>query len=314
MQAHIRKKEQANLVLLEAASIASPVIPTISEPESQPDPIHDTPDPPPEPAFSEPESHSEPAPDPTGALAEKNRTLKRRLLEAVTVANGCHRAMKREREKADEEMMRERSKAHEEIKRLKFHLLLENEALTKLRCNPKGVKLGPTPEEAQAFVAEQERIKVEAERRRQKSIEDHLKHELELTHMIEQRNKEQERRRTLNLPQFGPKTKLETEMKEQMHRDARDIALTHGRAYCKVSDLSEAIAKSFRKLCEPQGVAGAPAQCRQDRQQVLRSSTAQDPPAARDARESNLMQSNADNGGHDARSDGKGDGLCGDLC
>ena len=59
----------------------------------------------------------------------------------------------------------------------------------------------------------------------------------------------------------------------------------------------------------PQEIAGAPAQCRQDRQQVLRSSTAQDPPAARD-----LMQSNADNGGYDARSDGKGDGLCGDLC
>ena len=30
-------------------------------------------------------------------------------------------------------MRRERRKAHEEIKRLKFHLLLENEALKKLR-------------------------------------------------------------------------------------------------------------------------------------------------------------------------------------
>ena len=114
----------------------------------------------PEPVFSEPESHLEPAPDPTEALAEKNCVLKRRLLEAVTVANGCHQALKRERGKADEEMKRERRKAHEEITRLKFHLLLENEALKNLRCNPKGVKLGPTPEEAQAFVAEQERKKL----------------------------------------------------------------------------------------------------------------------------------------------------------
>ena len=207
----------------------------------------------PEPVFSEPESHSEPAPDPTEALAEKNRALKRRLLEAVTVANGCHQALKRERGKADEEMKRERRKAHEEITRLKFHLLLENEALKNLRCNPKGVKLGPTPEEAQAFVAEQERKKIEAERRRQKSIEDDLKHELELTHKIEQRKKEQDRRRTLNLPQFGPNTKLETEMKDQTLRDARAIGLAHGRASFHVCDLREATSKSFRDLREAAG-------------------------------------------------------------
>ena len=119
--------------------------------------------------LAEPESAAYPAPGNTAypvpdsganeALAEKNRALKRRLLEAVTVANGCYQALKRERGKADEEMKRERRKAHEEITRLKFHLLLENEALKNLRCNPKGVKLGPTPEEAQAFVAEQERKK-----------------------------------------------------------------------------------------------------------------------------------------------------------
>ena len=269
MQAHIRKKKQANIVLLEAASLASPVIPAISEPESQPDPIHDTPDPPPEPAFtglesnpepafSEPESHSEPAPDPTGVLAEKNRALKRRLLEAVMVANGCHRALKRERGKADEEIQRERRKAHEEITRLKFHLQLGNEALKSLRSNPKGVKLGPTPEEAQAFVAEQERKKVEAERRRQKSIEDALKHKLESTHWIEQRKKErkkeQDRQRTLNLPKFGPETRLETEMKDQTLQYARAIGLAHGRTSFNVSDYREAMAKSFRDLRDAAGV------------------------------------------------------------
>ena len=52
-------------------------------------------------------------------------------------------------------------------------------------------------------------------------------------------------------------------------------------------------------VMKQQGIVVAPAQCRQDRQQVLRSSTAQVPPTARDAREQNLKQSNASHGGHD---------------
>ena len=218
--------------------------------------------------LTEPESAAYPAPGNTAspvpdsgvneALAENNRALKRRLLEAVMVANGCHRALKRERGKADEEIQRERRKAHEEITRLKFHLQLGNEALKSLRSNPKGVKLGPTPEEAQAFVAEQERKKVEAERRRQKSIEDALKHKLESTHWIEQRKKErkkeQDRQRTLNLPKFGPETRLETKMKDQTLQYARAIGLAHGRTSFNVSDYREAMAKSFRDLRDAAGV------------------------------------------------------------
>ena len=81
-----------------------------------------------------PEHENQPAPDLTfdnEALAQKNRALKRKLQEAVAVANGCHRALQRERREADEE-----------ITRLEFHLRLENEAVKKLRCNPKGVKRG----------------------------------------------------------------------------------------------------------------------------------------------------------------------------
>ena len=134
MQAYNSKKQQeADIVLLEAASIASPFQPVFSE--SEPDPIDD-------------------APDPTAeneALAEQNRALKRKLREAVAVGNGCYRALQSERVEAD--------KADKAIKRLKFHLLLEGNALQKLRDNPRGVRLGRTPEESQAFVAEKEERK-----------------------------------------------------------------------------------------------------------------------------------------------------------
>ena len=50
-----------------------------------------------------PEPESQPVPDPTAdhdALAEHNRELKRKLRHAVTVANGCARALEREKASA----------------------------------------------------------------------------------------------------------------------------------------------------------------------------------------------------------------------
>jgi hypothetical protein len=72
------------------------------------------------------------------------------------------------------------------------------------------------------------------------------------------------------------------------------------------------IAQWYRRkqaLCnplKPQGTPAGAAQRRQDLQQDLLPSTAQDPPAARDAREQDLEQSHAGYGGHDALSDGPG--------
>ena len=59
------------------------------------------------------------------------------------------------------------------------------------RENPKGVKLRPTQEEAQAFVAEKERKKIEDERWRQRAMEDDLKHQLK-SRLDEEKFKEQQ--------------------------------------------------------------------------------------------------------------------------
>ena len=276
MQAYNRKKQQeADIVLLEAASIASLFQPDFSESESQPDPIDDAP---------HPTAQNE-------ALAEQNLALKRKLREAVAVGNGCYRALQRERVEAD--------KADEAIKRLKFHLLLEGNTLQKLRDNPRGVRLGRTPEESQAFVAEKERKKKEDEHQRQFIIEQDLKRKLAFRHsyemLAEERakvNKEQARRvRAI----FAPKTKEEEEAR------ALSIAEWYRRK------------QALRDLLKPQGTPAGAAQRRQDRQQGLLPSTAQDPPAARDAREQDLEQSHAGYGGHDARSDGECDGPGGVL-
>ena len=212
-----------------------------------------------------PEHEIQPAPDPTfdkeAALAEHNRALKRKLREAVAVANGCHRALQRERVEADKEMhlalQRERE-ADKEIKRVKFHLLLETEALKKLRSNPLGVKLGPTPEEAQAFVAEKERKKKEDELWRQKSIEDSLKRALKSRHDYEKEMKRREKESALWLPKFGPKTKLHTEMIDKIYTDARAIAQTHGRNLRNFSDLREAARNPCGVSAPPTRPAGGP--------------------------------------------------------
>ncbi len=64
----------------------------VSEPQSQPVPIKDT---------LEDEHVPDPdVPDPTAennALADINRALKWKLKEAVALANGCYRALERER-------------------------------------------------------------------------------------------------------------------------------------------------------------------------------------------------------------------------
>ncbi len=68
---HQPKKEQAKIVFQEAASIASPFLSAISEPESQPDSIDDTLD---------PTAENE-------ALSEINQALKQKLQEVVAASN-----------------------------------------------------------------------------------------------------------------------------------------------------------------------------------------------------------------------------------
>ena len=89
MQAHILKKQQ-EADIAEPPPEPEPAVSFAAEPESA----------------ESPEPESQPAPDdPTAeneALAELNRTLKRKLLQAVQVANGCHRAMEREKDDASE--------------------------------------------------------------------------------------------------------------------------------------------------------------------------------------------------------------------
>ena len=66
------------------------------------------------------------------------------------------------------------------------------------RENPKGVKLRPTPEEAQAFVAEKERKKLEDERWRQRAMEDDLKHQLK-SRLDEKKFKAQQKKKMSSL-------------------------------------------------------------------------------------------------------------------
>ncbi len=199
------------------------------------------------------------------------------------MGNGSYRALQSERVEADE--------ADKAIKGLKFHLLLEGNALQKLRDNSRGVRLGRTLEYSQVFVAEMERKKREKEHQRQFIIEQDMKRKLAFRHSYETLAEERAKvikEQALRLRAiFAPKTKEEEEAR------ALSIAQWYRRK------------KALRDLLKPQGTPAGAAQRRQDRQQGLLPSTAQDPPAARDAREQDLEQSHAGYGGHDARSDGE---------
>ncbi len=91
----------------------------------------------------------QPAPDPTAetkALADINRALKRKLSEAVSVANVCHRAL--EREKVDNRALEgEMDEADETVRKLKWALFIQREAYQCIKRNPCGVPQGPTPAE-----------------------------------------------------------------------------------------------------------------------------------------------------------------------
>ena len=213
-----------------------PAVTFVTEPESA--------------ASPEPESLHEPVLNPTAeneALTEQNRALKRKLREAVAVGNGCYRALQSERVEAD--------KADHAIKRLKFHLLLEGNALQRLRDNPLGVRLGRTPEQSQAFVAEMERKKREDEHQRQFHIEQDLKRKLAFRHsyetLAEERAKVNRERARRVRAIFDPKTKEEEEAQ------ALSIAQFYRRK------------KALRDLLKPQGTPAGAAQRRQDRQQDL---------------------------------------------
>ena len=117
-----------------------------------------------EPEYAEsPDPQSQPEPDPTAeteALAEQKRTLKRKLRHAITVANGCARTLGRER-----------AEVVEERRKLEWALLIERVAHQRTRINPNGVKLRPTPAEAEARMAEEKKQREKEEHSRQTRYE-----------------------------------------------------------------------------------------------------------------------------------------------
>jgi hypothetical protein len=99
------------------------------------------------------------APDPTAetkALADINRALKRKLSEAVRVANVCHRALERGKG-CNRSMEGGLDEADETVRKLKWALLIQREAYQRIRCNPCGVPQGPTPAEVQERMAEEKK-------------------------------------------------------------------------------------------------------------------------------------------------------------
>ena len=178
------------------------------------------------------EPDSQPAPDPTAdheALAEHNRELKRKLRHAVTVANGCARAL--EKEKAE---------AGEKIRKLDFALLLERAAHQRRRDNPTGARLGPTPAEVQARMAEEKEKRAQEEHRRQAQIERDLRRELSIRTAYE---KEKERRTTeakAYLARRRPMTQSEIEQKHALYAAATALATAKGREV-SLADIRECL-------------------------------------------------------------------------
>jgi len=113
---------------------------------------------------------SEPAPE-MEKLAERNRALTRKLKEAVTVANACHRALECERREGDEE-----------VRRLQYGLMMERSAHHQLKQNPMGLPRMPTPAEVQARMAaeaaKQAANQAKEEHRKQAQIESDLRRKL----------------------------------------------------------------------------------------------------------------------------------------
>ena len=210
------------------------------ETEIQPAPDPTSPEPAPE-----PESLPDPALDLTAqveALAAHNRNIKRRLREAVAVANVCGRALERKRE----EVEREKQKTDKDLMSMRYHLLFATTAFKQSRENPKRVKLRPTPEEAQAFVAENERKKLEDERWRQRKIEYDLEHQRK-SRLDEENFKAQQKKKNAQFERrlgFGPMTELQTRIRDKIYRDADEIAQAHGRN-TTFADLREAARSTY---------------------------------------------------------------------
>jgi hypothetical protein len=229
MQAHIHKKQQ------EETSVAAPIPLACSEPKHHPEAE------PSEDALEDEHVPDQDVPDPTAennASADINRALKRKLKEAVTVANGCYRALERER--------MQRVKGVEENGRLRFHLQLSREAFLKIKNNPRGMPVGVTPEQVKALVEEKERKAREDEHWRQECIETALKRELEIRQRIQQEKEQRERKRLQSMPRYGPKTKRETEEDIKLIRAAQAIARSHGRDHLTVGDFREAVGNPRR--------------------------------------------------------------------
>ena len=172
-----------------------------------------------------PELESQPAPDdPTAeneALAELNRTLKRKLREAVQVANGCHRAL--EREKVDA------SESAKKVEQLQWALLLERAAHQRRRDNPTGARLGPTPAEVQARMAEEKEKKAQEEHRRQAQIERDQQRDLSRRAAYESEKERRTKEAKAYWARSRIKTQSEREQQIALHAAATALATAKGR-------------------------------------------------------------------------------------
>ena len=194
----------------------------------------------PEPEYAEsPDPASQPAPDPTAenealaeieALAEQNRTLKRKLKHAVMVANGC--ALTLERERADVKGQKE------ERRKLEWALLIERTAHQRTKINPDGLKLRPTPAEVQARMAEEKKQREAEEHRRQARFEYDQRRKL-AERIIRERHIEQREKKAESERAKWRAAALTPEQRRVSDAAARAFAASKGRSKVTLADYRE---------------------------------------------------------------------------
>jgi hypothetical protein len=183
-------------------------------------------------------------PDPTAeteAVADINRALKRKLSEAVRVANVCYRALEREKG-CNRAMEEEMDEVDEIVRKLKWALLIQREAYQRIRCNPCGVPQGPTPAEVQERMAEEKKQREKEEHRRQAQFEHDkrrkLAEKMERERQIERRDQEAEAQRISRM-KMDARLKKSPEENLALWAAATAIAATQGRDHPKLADFQQ---------------------------------------------------------------------------
>uniref|UniRef100_A0A7S0QMQ2 Uncharacterized protein n=1 Tax=Cryptomonas curvata TaxID=233186 RepID=A0A7S0QMQ2_9CRYP len=157
------------------------------------------------------------------ALAERNRVLKEKLKQAVTVANACHRALESEQKEGDED-----------VRRLQYALMIERAAHHQLKDNPRGHPKMPTAAEVQARMAAEEAEKAKEERRRQAQIERDARRQL-----AEQIEREKEMKRREKEARERKARNAEHWLSPAVQAGAKAIAVLKGRELPIFADFCE---------------------------------------------------------------------------